>query len=291
MFRAQVQLDLVFDRNEVGGADCGDVVSLCVDRVLHSDWDSSVRLVHLDEHGAFVAKECIALDADAERELLQVYAALPRSRLLVRPVAAFRSISATRVLLFRFVPHLPWSQLTPAMRSGAVLWCIGAQLTQALAEMHAVAVVHRNVTLGNVLFNAESGNVRLIDFDDAAILPAARNDAVELDVVGNGHFMPPEERSDASMDVFAAGVCLAALYLNVEHLFEFDDRESAMQSLADRASTDERTLGQFWGHQRDSPVLEFEAVVWQMLAYEREKRITSAAAQCLFEAGAQATPL
>jgi serine/threonine protein kinase len=290
MFVAQVQLDLVWpaERDAVG-ASAGDVVSLLVDRVLHSDWDASVRLVHLAEHGALVAKECVALDADAERALLQLYAALPRSPLLVRPVAGFRSTSGTRVLLFRFVPHSPWPQLTPAMRSGAVMWCIGAQLTHALAELHAVAIVHRNVTLGNVLFNADSGCLRLIDFDDAALL---LDDAAELDVIGNGHFMPPEERSDAAMDVFAAGVCLAALYLNVEHLFAFDDRGAAMQSLAERASTDERTLAQFWRREQpnDAPDLAFEAVVWHMLAYDRRQRITAAAAQRQFAAHARAAP-
>lgn len=291
MFHANVEIDELFDSAALGVSNVGDVLHMCVDRVLHSDWDSSVRLVHVSDRGAFVAKECLALDADAERSLMQLYRALPASTLLVRPVATFRSTSATRVLLFRFEPHTPWHhwRALPLSVRSASLWSIAVQLMSALVELHAVSIVHRNVTLGNVLFNAESGCLRLIDFDDAIVMPS--DPSALVDVVGNGHFMPPEdEQSDAAMDVFAAGVCLAALCLNKELLFEFDERDAAMQALRDRNENDRRSLAQFWNHDHPSEPA-FEAIVWQMLAYDRKKRITALEAHRQFAAGARAAPM
>jgi serine/threonine protein kinase len=94
--------------------------------------------------------------------------------------------------------------------------------------------------------------------------------------------MPPEdEQSDAAMDVFAAGVCLAALCLNKELLFEFDERESRHASTALIAHENDRAhrWRSFGIIEPPERACEFEAIVWQMLAYDRRKRITSGSSQ------------
>ena len=48
-----------------------------------------------------------------------------------------------------------------------LLWMVANQLLRAIAFIHRLKIIHRNITLGNVLFDAMFNQLKLIDFGDA----------------------------------------------------------------------------------------------------------------------------
>ncbi len=89
-------------------------------------------------------------------------------------------------------------------------------VVSAVAHLHGLGVVHRDIKPGNVLI-MEDGELRLTDFglvrDMNALLPQTSTGAV----LGTRHYMAPEqERGQAvekSADVYALGILLAELAL------------------------------------------------------------------------------
>ena len=91
-----------------------------------------------------------------------------------------------------------------------------AQVAAALAETHALGVVHRDVKPDNILLSGagDSAEVRLTDFGIARVLDAAGLTTPHA-VIGTPHYMAPETITggDASpaADVYALGVTLYEL--------------------------------------------------------------------------------
>jgi hypothetical protein len=240
---------------------------------LHVDWDACVRLVHVLERSPSrcVVKEFVALrprDADA---LLQLYARLPVCDVIERPLAAFRSTTETLCLLFPEYGNCRRRLLPGEM------WCVATQLVDALVHLKGAGVFHRNITLGNVLIS-EALQVRLIDFGDAALV------AADLDVPTNGHFRPPENEFTFASDTFAAGIVLAALYLNSgDCLFPFDRRDDVLAAL-DALPDARPSMDAFWRRFNDiatldRPDTELENLLWRMIELDHCRRIDIADAQ------------
>ncbi len=259
-------------------------VHVTLGRDLHVDWDACVRIVHvLERHGAaFVVKELVALADEADQQrLLDIYArldAIAPATSLERPIGAFRSSTRSLCLLFDLYANVAWSDV-PAPRRRSAMWRIAADLTDALARLDAVGVVHRNVTLGNVLLDDDL-RLRLIDLGDAALWPAPSEQPLE--VVGNRLFAAPDDVHTPAADVFAAGCVLAALYLDAgDELFDGERRDDVLAALRLLPADSRPVAAQFWRRFNDRIVgdaprdADFEALLWSMLELDPKRRTSA----------------
>src|SRR5262249_7837218 len=115
----------------------------------------------------------------------------------------------------------PWAE--PALRAAVVREF--AVVAAAVAHLHALGIVHRDIKPGNVLI-MEGGELRLADFGlvkdlkppdqpliAATIVVAPRTSTGA--VLGTRHYMAPEQERggtvEAPADVYALGVLLAEL--------------------------------------------------------------------------------
>lgn len=88
------------------------------------------------------------------------------------------------------------------------------QLLEALAYVHSKGVVHRDVKPENILFEKETGCIKLIDFGIAVQkkIPGEQLTAR----IGTAYYIAPEvlcKKYDEKCDVWAAGVVLYMMLL------------------------------------------------------------------------------
>ncbi len=90
---------------------------------------------------------------------------------------------------------------------------IAQAVTQALSAVHDAGIIHRDVTLGNIIWNGRTRHATLIDFGIAV-----RTDYFQVNpedrLPGTLAFMAPEQLGglvDARADLYSLGVCLYAL--------------------------------------------------------------------------------
>jgi len=102
----------------------------------------------------------------------------------------------------------------------AELLRIAQQVCSAMSHAHAQSVIHRDLSLNNIMVNA-SGDVKILDFGLAHV----ENTTVMTDpnvIMGTRHHLAPEhlrgETIDGRADLFAFGVCL---YYAVNARFPF----------------------------------------------------------------------
>ncbi|WP_129841710.1 serine/threonine-protein kinase [Streptomyces sp. RFCAC02] len=113
--------------------------------------------------------------------------------------------------------YVPGGSLTDRVEDGGPLGTgeaarLGAQLAEALRDIHRCGLVHRDLKPGNVLL-ADDG-VRLIDFGISRALADSRRLTEQGAVLGSPPFMAPEQLTGggevtAAADVFALGAVVA----------------------------------------------------------------------------------
>ena len=86
-------------------------------------------------------------------------------------------------------------------------WC--AQLLGVINFLHINKIVHRDLKLNNILYNANTGNILLCDFG-----LANKCEHVLNDVVGTPRYMAPEiyeGNYDEKVDIWSFGMCMLEL--------------------------------------------------------------------------------
>ena len=110
---------------------------------------------------------------------------------------------------------------------------IAAQVADALDYAHASKVVHRDIKPGNILYDRDSGTVKITDFGVARILDNQRTRTGT--VLGTPSYMSPEQVSGAKIngqsDLFSLGVTLYQL-LTGSLPFEGDSVAALMYRIA-----------------------------------------------------------
>jgi serine/threonine protein kinase len=143
--------------------------------------------------------------------------------------------------------------------------------TRSGQEGEALAIVHRDVSLGN-LFVTRSGHLKLIDFGVATArgLPDADDDTV----AGKPSYMAPEilrgQTADARGDMFAVGVVAWSLITGKRAFSARDTIETIREVLRVTLPPPSR-------HRSDCPVM-LDQIVLEAVATNPEERMPSAAA-------------
>ena len=153
---------------------------------------------------------------------------------------------------------------------------IGLLLLDAVVAMHAFGVLHRDLTLGNVVITP-SGEIKLIDFGISRPLSQPEWGLFgEIDgVLGTPGFMPPEQarglnqQVDVQSDLWAVGAILFELLSGLPVHVE---AHTLSEKLSLAASTPAPKLGSVAEHVRP----ELQALIDCALAFEKCQRFDNA---------------
>lgn len=125
-------------------------------------------------------------------------------------------IDGKTVVIEEYINGITLSELTDTMSPLGVRRVV-IQLCSGLSALHSLGIVHRDITLNNIMLTA-NGIVKIIDFDIAKLYTAA--DSVDSDTMGTVGFAPFEQlglnKTDERSDIFAVGV-VANLLLTGKH--------------------------------------------------------------------------
>ena len=120
---------------------------------------------------------------------------------------------------------------------------IGQQVAQALNYAHQQNVVHRDIKPANIMFDPETGDVKVTDFGIARITDASRTRTGM--VLGTPSFMSPEQlagqRIDGRSDLYSLGVTLFQL-LTGRLPLNGESMAALMYRIANEAPPDVRSL-------------------------------------------------
>lgn len=91
---------------------------------------------------------------------------------------------------------------------------IGRQIAEGLAAAHARGFVHRDIKPANILWDQDSGDVKIVDFGLAGLADAP-TERSESAIVGTPQFMSPEQARggvvDARSDLYSLGCVIHAM--------------------------------------------------------------------------------
>ncbi|HSS01954.1 MAG TPA: AAA family ATPase [Kofleriaceae bacterium] len=159
----------------------------------------------LDEALARLRHEVDIIDAIGSERVIRVYDVATLGRDAVLVVQDFGGESLDR--------YLARAQLALADALGIAIGVVAA-----LRDVHAAGILHKDVTPGNIVFNATTGEVRLIDFDVASAWRTDHRGFVPPSTLeGTLRYMAPEQTgrmnraTDSRADLYAFGVTLFEL--------------------------------------------------------------------------------
>lgn len=107
---------------------------------------------------------------------------------------------------------------------------IGARISAALAEIHAANVIHKDINPSNIIYNRQTGQVKLIDFDIATRLSRESPSITDLAILeGTLAYLSPEQTGrmsrslDYRTDLYSLGV---SLYQLLTHRLPFEGSDA-----------------------------------------------------------------
>ena len=162
---------------------------------------------------------------------------------------------------------------------------IGAEVLRALADLHALGIVHRDVKPGNILL-ATTGEVKLADFGLARHWEGTETRVTETEgLVGTVEYLSPEQALgdllDARSDLYSFGVVLFEMLAGKVPL-RGDSAIGTIVAHIRQEPPDVRRL-------RPQAPAWLAGVVTRLLAKDRERRYATAA-DVLADLGARKAP-
>jgi hypothetical protein len=126
---------------------------------------------------------------------------------------------ATMVLALEYIqaPDLR-STLNHGPMNLDAFFTVSLQVTKILAEIHRQDLIHRDLSPGNILFNPQSGEVRLIDFGSALEFPRQARAVINPHFVeGSRAYMSPEQtgRMNRGLDFRTDFYSLGAIFFEM----------------------------------------------------------------------------
>ncbi|MEE9142112.1 MAG: serine/threonine-protein kinase, partial [Gammaproteobacteria bacterium] len=148
---------------------------------------------------------------------------------------------------------------------------IGARTADALAYAHECGVIHRDIKPANIMYQPESGSVKVTDFGIARITDSSKTKTGII--LGTPSYMSPEQlagrKLDGRSDLFALGVSLYQLVTG-ELPFQADSMSSLMYRIANEPHPPARAL-------REDLPEGLDAVIEQALRKDADERFQSGA--------------
>ncbi|MCL6557472.1 MAG: protein kinase [Firmicutes bacterium] len=133
-----------------------------------------------------------------------------------RGIKGFGYVMPLREPHFKNIVDLMKRTVEPSFRS---LCTAGFQLADSFLQLHAKGLSYRDISFGNVFFDADSGNILICDNDNVAV-----DNKVKAGVLGTPRFMAPEivrgqSQPSTQTDLFSLAVLLFYLFM-VAHPLE-----------------------------------------------------------------------
>ncbi|MBN2535725.1 MAG: AAA family ATPase [Spirochaetales bacterium] len=98
---------------------------------------------------------------------------------------------------------------------------IAVKMTEALQQLHAQNIIHKDVNLSNFVWNPDSGQLKIIDFGISIEITKERSQSLNLDILeGTLHYISPEQTGrmnrtiDYRTDFYSLGVTFYELFTN-----------------------------------------------------------------------------
>ncbi len=181
-----------------------------------------VKLLHKSERGECILYRHKKLNKSIVVHKLNdapidVYSVLKRIRHdnIAEIYDAFE-INGKTFVIEEYINGITLSEITDTMSPLGVKRVI-IQLCRGLSVLHSLGIVHRDITLNNIMLTAD-GTVKIIDFDISKIYKA--NEIADSNTFGTVGYAPFEQfglnNTDERSDIFSVGVT-ANLLLTGKH--------------------------------------------------------------------------
>jgi serine/threonine protein kinase len=113
---------------------------------------------------------------------------------------------------------------------------LGREVADALAYVHENGVIHRDVKPANIVIDAVTGRIRLLDFGIATLRQQGSGHTSAGQLIGTAAYLAPEQvreqRATAESDIYALGLVLLEL-LHGERIYDGSPIEAAMARLVE----------------------------------------------------------
>jgi serine/threonine-protein kinase len=261
----------------------------------------AARHTSLRQHVAvkFLLPKALTLPGAAERFLREARAAVAiKSEHVARVLDVGELESGAPYMVMEHLSGTDFGQVLKTRGSLPVKEAVDYMLQafEAIAEAHALGVVHRDLKPGNLFLTTRADGsplVKVLDFGlSKATKPGEEEHSLTATdvIVGSPHYMSPEQLKslkmvDARADVWALGVILYQL-LSARRPFESDSLVGTCARIAAEPPTPLRE------RKPDVPA-DLEAIILKCLEKDRDKRVQSVAdlARLLAPYGSERAPI
>jgi serine/threonine-protein kinase len=261
----------------------------------------AARHTSLRQHVAvkFLLPKALTLPGAAERFLREARAAVAiRSEHVARVIDVGELESGAPYMVMEYLTGTDFGQVLKTRGTLPLKEAVDyvLQACEALAEAHALGVVHRDLKPGNLFLTTRADGSPLVKVLDFGLSKATKPGEDEHSltapdvIVGSPHYMSPEQlrslkQVDARSDVWALGVILYQL-LSGRRPFESDSLVGTCARIAAEPPTSLRE------RKPDVPA-EVETIILRCLEKDREKRLQTVAdlARLLAPYGSERAPI